>query len=63
MSILAGFEPSPVKKRRKSKAPPSVMEGDLGDGRQLFPRISTRLILPLIVLGSSVTNSTIRGYL
>ncbi len=28
-----------------------------------LPRISTRLILPLIVLGSSLTNSIIRGYL
>jgi hypothetical protein len=28
-----------------------------------FSRISPRRILPLIVLGSSGTNSTIRGYL
>jgi hypothetical protein len=31
MSILAGFEPLPVKKRRKAKASPSVMEGNLGN--------------------------------
>lgn len=42
----------------------SVAWGELNTRtRQGYPRNKRRLILPLVVLGNSATNSTMRGYL
>ena len=56
--------PSPThQKRPSSRMVVFLYAGYFASFSVSFLRISTRLILPLMVLGSSSTNSTILGYL